>query len=67
MVVTVKGQTRRLTGTAEAQYEQWRRLLHEIYEAETGLADEIPGTSRLATTTAVTRSHAHRSRVTALT
>ncbi|HKL63127.1 MAG TPA: hypothetical protein VJ883_07150, partial [Woeseiaceae bacterium] len=41
MVVTVKGQTRRLTGTAEAQYEQWRRLLHEIYEAETGLADEI--------------------------
>jgi hypothetical protein len=41
MVVTVKGQTRRLTGTAEAQYEQWRRLLHEIYEAETGLPEEL--------------------------
>ncbi len=41
MVVTVKGQARRLTGTAEAQYEQWRRLLHEIYEAETGFPDEV--------------------------
>ena len=41
MVVTVRGQTRRLTGTAEAQYEQWRRLLHEIHEAETGFPDEI--------------------------
>ncbi len=41
MVVTVKGQTRRLTGTAEAQYEQWRRLLHEIYEAETGFSEDI--------------------------
>lgn len=41
MVVTVKGQTRRLTGTAEAQYEQWRRLLHEIYEAETGFPDDL--------------------------
>ena len=36
MVVTVEGQTRRLTGTAAAQYETWRRLLKEIYEAETG-------------------------------
>lgn len=41
MVVTVKGQTRRLTGTAEAQYEQWRRLLHEIYEAETGFPEDL--------------------------
>jgi hypothetical protein len=36
MVVSVEGQTRRLTGTAAAQYETWRRMLKEIYEAETG-------------------------------
>ena len=36
MVVSVEGQSRRLTGTAAAQYETWRRLLKEIYEAETG-------------------------------
>ena len=36
MVVNVEGQTRRLTGTAAAQFESWRRLLREIYEAETG-------------------------------
>ncbi len=40
MVVNVRGQTRRLTGSAEAQYDQWRKLLHEIYEAETGFSDE---------------------------
>jgi hypothetical protein len=39
MVVTVEGQTRRLTGTAAAQYESWRRLLKEIYEAETGFVE----------------------------
>ncbi len=41
MVVTIQGQTRRLTGTAEAQYESWRRLLREIYEAETGFTNVI--------------------------
>jgi len=39
MVVTVEGETRRLTGTAAAQYESWRRLLREIYEAETGFVE----------------------------
>jgi hypothetical protein len=39
MVVTVEGETRRLTGTAAAQYESWRRLLKEIYKAETGFVD----------------------------
>jgi hypothetical protein len=39
MIVTVEGETRRLTGTAAAQYESWRRLLREIYEAETGFVD----------------------------
>ena len=39
MVVTVEGETRRLTGTAAAQYESWRRLLKQIYEAETGFVN----------------------------
>ncbi|MDH3274015.1 MAG: hypothetical protein OEM64_05010 [Gammaproteobacteria bacterium] len=41
MVVTVEGETRRLTGTAAAQYESWRRLLKDIYEAETGFVEAI--------------------------
>jgi hypothetical protein len=41
MVINVAGQTRRLTGTATAQYESWRRLLRDIYEAETGFRDDI--------------------------
>ena len=41
MVVTVEGQARRLTGTAAAQYESWRKLLHDIYEAETGFTESI--------------------------
>lgn len=41
MVVTVEGQERRLTGSAEAQYEGWRRLLKEIYQAETGFTQVV--------------------------
>lgn len=41
MVVNVEGQERRLTGTAEAQYENWRQLLREIYEAETGFTQSV--------------------------
>jgi hypothetical protein len=41
MVVTVEGETRRLTGTAAAQYESWRRLLKDIYEAETGFVETV--------------------------
>ena len=41
MVVNVEGQERRLTGTAEAQYEGWRRLLKEIYQAETGFTQTV--------------------------
>ena len=41
MVVNVEGQERRLTGTAEAQYESWRQLLREIYEAETGFSQSV--------------------------
>ena len=41
MVLQVQGETMRLTGTAEAQYESWRKLLREIYEAETGFSGAI--------------------------
>lgn len=39
--VRVEGESRRLTGTAEAQYEGWRRLLKEIYQIETGFSGDI--------------------------
>jgi hypothetical protein len=41
MVVQVEGESRRLTGTAEAQYESWRKLLKEIYQVETGFSQAI--------------------------
>jgi hypothetical protein len=41
MVVNVEGQERRLTGTAEVQYENWRKLLREIHEAETGFTQSV--------------------------
>ncbi|TAK50810.1 MAG: hypothetical protein EPO25_18380 [Gammaproteobacteria bacterium] len=37
LVVEVEGRALRLTGTAEEQYAEWRRLLHELYREETGL------------------------------
>jgi hypothetical protein len=40
MVVEVEGRTLQLRGTAEEQYHEWRRLLKELYENETGLAVE---------------------------
>jgi hypothetical protein len=41
LTVQVEGQTRRLTGTAEAQYEGWRKLLKDIYQIETGFSETI--------------------------
>jgi hypothetical protein len=38
MVVEVEGRTLQLKGTAEEQYHEWRRLLKELYENETGVA-----------------------------
>ena len=38
MVVEVEGRTLQLKGTAEEQYTEWRRLLKELYENETGVA-----------------------------
>ena len=36
-----EGETRRLTGTAEAQYERWRKLIKEIYQIETGFSEVV--------------------------
>lgn len=37
LVVEVEGRTLRLTGTADEQYAEWRRLLQELYREEVGL------------------------------
>jgi hypothetical protein len=37
-VVEVEGHTLRLTGTAEDQYREWRKLLNHLYLEETGAA-----------------------------
>ncbi|MBM5810724.1 MAG: hypothetical protein FJ191_01975 [Gammaproteobacteria bacterium] len=42
LVIDVEGRTLRLTGTAEEQYAEWRRLLHELYREETGLVPSAP-------------------------
>ncbi|MCZ8129967.1 MAG: hypothetical protein O9284_01500 [Steroidobacteraceae bacterium] len=42
MIVDVEGRTLKLTGTAEAQYAEWRKLLHELYQEETGLVGDAP-------------------------
>lgn len=39
--VQVEGQTRRLTGTAEVQYESWRKLLKDIYQLDTGFSETV--------------------------
>jgi len=41
-VVEIEGQSVRLTGSAEAQYETWRRTLEKIYEQETGFDSAAP-------------------------
>lgn len=37
MVVEVEGRTLQLKGSAEEQFHEWRRLLKELYENETGV------------------------------
>ena len=37
IVVDIEGRTLQLKGSAEDQYAEWRRLLKELYENETGL------------------------------
>jgi hypothetical protein len=43
MVVDVEGRTLQLKGSAEEQYAEWRRLLSELYENETGLPAVVGG------------------------
>ena len=50
-VIEVEGRTLRLTGTAEDQYEEWRRLLHTLYKEETG-GVTAPATASPAVTSA---------------
>jgi len=38
LVVEIEGKTVELTGSAEAQYKQWRVLMRQIYTSETGLS-----------------------------
>jgi hypothetical protein len=60
-VVEVEGHTLRLTGTAEDQYREWRKLLKQLYLEETGAAavsapaaePEAPATSTTTATSSV--------------
>ncbi len=38
IIVEIEGRTVKLTGSAEQQFQNWRRILKEIYAAETGFA-----------------------------
>ncbi len=51
-VVEVEGHTLRLTGTAEDQYREWRKLLKKLYLEEAGAAAAAPPPAAPATTTA---------------
>jgi hypothetical protein len=48
MVVEVEGRTLQLKGTAEEQYHEWRRLLKELYENETGMPVQTPAAAEPA-------------------
>lgn len=52
LVVEIEGRTLRLTGTAEEQYAEWRRLLHELYVEDTGLVREAPVAGAAASSSA---------------
>ena len=42
-VVEVEGRTETLSGSIDQQFDDWRRLLREIYVIETGLPTEESG------------------------
>lgn len=48
--VDVEGRTLKLTGTAEAQYAEWRALLEQLYAEETGGVTAGPSTPTSAST-----------------
>lgn len=60
MVVEVEGRTLQLTGTAEEQFREWRRLLKELYENETGIVAGTPDTAPLRTDAGTEGSAANR-------
>ncbi len=41
MVVDLNSTNVRLTGTAAAQYEEWQRLLHDVYQAENSVIADV--------------------------
>jgi hypothetical protein len=49
-VVDVEGRTLRLTGTADEQYREWQKLLHELYLEENGTNKTGAPTSSTTTT-----------------
>jgi hypothetical protein len=53
-VVEVEGHTLRLTGTAEDQYREWRKMLRQIYLEETGAAAAPPPAAPAPATTTTT-------------
>jgi hypothetical protein len=59
-VVEVEGHALRLTGTAEDQYREWRKLLKQLYLEETGAAAAAPppAPAAPATTTATSTANA---------
>ncbi|HUF72770.1 MAG TPA: hypothetical protein VMR74_07730 [Gammaproteobacteria bacterium] len=40
LVVEIQGTQHRLTGTADAQYDEWRQLLQQLFVSETGFVPE---------------------------
>jgi hypothetical protein len=40
LVVEIQGTQHRLTGTADAQYDEWRQLLRDLFISETGFVPE---------------------------
>ncbi|MCU7960247.1 MAG: hypothetical protein KZQ58_09655 [gamma proteobacterium symbiont of Bathyaustriella thionipta] len=40
VVIEVEGKTRKLSGTAETQFSEWRQLMRKIYMQETGFAPQ---------------------------
>lgn len=43
-VIDIAGETHRLEGSAATQYNEWKRLLREIYQSETGVNQSSNGT-----------------------
>lgn len=59
MVVDVEGKTLQLKGTAEEQFQEWRRLLKELYENETGIPVQAPAATAETPASASASSGAH--------